>query len=74
MVSAVLRNCPEINRLRATVKKTLQEIKFLQLKYNGAAVPSMSLDLDLDNSSIKKLLNMDEDKGIWQTMLVQKGG
>ena len=63
-VSAALKNCPQLNRLRATIKKTMQELKFLLLKFNGAAVTSISLDLDPDNYVIKTLLNMDEHRDL----------
>ena len=60
-VGAALKIFPELNELRATVKKALQELKFLLLKFNGAAVTSISLNLDPDNYVTKTLLNMDED-------------
>ena len=61
-VGAALKIFPELNELRATVKKALQELKFLLLKFNGAAVTSISLNLDPDNYIIKTLLNMDEHR------------
>ena len=68
-VSAALKNFPELNELRATVKKTMQELKFLLLKFNGEAVTSISLNLDPDNYVIKTLLNMDEHRDRAETFL-----
>ena len=61
-IGAALKIFPELNELRATVKKAMQELKFLLLKFNGAAVTSISLNLDPDNYVIKTLLNLDEHR------------
>ena len=39
-----------MNRLRASVSRTMQDLKFLLLKFNGSAATSISMDLDPDNT------------------------
>ena len=53
-----------MHRLRATIKKTMQDLKKILLKSNGAAMTLISLNLDPDKSVIEKPLNIEGEKEV----------
>ena len=59
-LSRALKKCPEIDRLTITIKKTMQEQKKFLLKFNGAAITFIGLNIDHNNSVIKELLDINE--------------
>ena len=59
-LSRALKKCPEIDRLTTTIKKPMQEQKKFLLKFNGAAITFIGLNIDHNNSVIKELLDINE--------------